>query len=164
MRRDGITVMGGVAATLAVGGALTTIGPWYLSLRKPVFQPPGWAFGPAWTMIGILTGIGVLDAWRSAGASPQRRGRVIALAAANGVLNALWSALFFARRRPDWALAEVFPLWGSIAAMILFLPRPPGQDLSRARSTRFLLPYLGWVTFAAVLNAEIVRLNRPFRP
>ena len=162
MRRDAIAVAGGVAATLAAGGALTRIGPWYEALRKPSFQPPGWAFGPAWTAIGILTGIGVLSAWRSAGADTGRRRRVVALSAANGVLNAFWSALFFARKRPDWALAEVVPLWASIAAMILFLPRPAGQPLGRARSTRFLLPYLAWVSFAAVLNAEVVRLNRPF--
>ncbi len=163
MRRDTIIVASGVAATLAAGGALTKIGPWYLALRKPAFQPPGWLFGPAWTAIGTLTAVGVLGAWRSANGDRRRQRRVLALTAANGVLNVLWSAFFFARKRPDWALAEVFPLWASIAAMILFLPRPPGQDITVARSTRFLLPYLAWVSFAAVLNAEIVRLNRPFR-
>ncbi len=162
MRRDTVVVACGVAATLTAGGALTTIGPWYERLRKPSFQPPGWAFGPAWTTIGILTAVGVIGAWRSAGDDPGRKRRVLALTAANAFLNALWSALFFARRRPDWALAEVVSLWSSIAAMILFLPRPKDHDLARARSTRFLLPYLAWVTFAAVLNAEIVRLNRPF--
>jgi tryptophan-rich sensory protein len=25
-----------------------------------------------------------------------------------------------------------------------------------------LMPYLAWVTFAAALNAEVVRLNAPF--
>jgi tryptophan-rich sensory protein len=30
------------------------------------------------------------------------------------------------------------------------------------RATVLLLPYLAWVTFAAILNLEIVRLNRPF--
>ena len=39
-----------------VGGLVTEIGPWYRALKKPVFQPPDWAFGPAWTIILGLAG------------------------------------------------------------------------------------------------------------
>lgn len=162
VKRDTAAVAAGVTATLGAGGLLTELGPWYVALRKPPWQPPGWLFGPAWTTIGVLTGLALRTSWRSAGADPGRRRRVLLLGGLNGMLNALWSLFFFARRRPDQALVEVVPLWGSIAAMVLFLPRGPDEDVRSARSTRLLLPYLAWVSFAAVLNAEIVRLNRPF--
>ena len=155
MKRDTLAVTLGVAATLGAGGMLTRIGPWYASLRKPDWQPPDWLFGPAWTLIGLATGRAALDAWRAA---PDRAGqrRVLRLCGLNGGLNALWSALFFARRRPDWALAEVGPLWLSIVGMIALLPG------NRRRHASLLGPYLAWVSFASVLNAAIVRLNRPF--
>jgi tryptophan-rich sensory protein len=81
---------------------------------------------------------------------------VVSLFALNLALNVLWSVLFFALRRPDWALAEVVALWMSIAVLIGVLARHP-------RSGAWLLaPYLAWVSFAAVLNLAIVRLNAPF--
>jgi tryptophan-rich sensory protein len=71
-------------------------------------------------------------------------------------LNVFWSWLFFGQKRPDWALAEVVLLWASIAALVYVL-----HPVSR-RAAAALLPYLAWVTFAALLNLEIVRLNAPF--
>jgi benzodiazapine receptor len=94
-------------------------------------------------------------AWREA---PNRGGRdgVIGLFALNGFLNVLWSTIFFRVKRPDWALVEVGLLWFSIVLMIVVLMR-----YSKTASL-LLLPYLAWVTFAAVLNWSVVRLNAPF--
>jgi translocator protein len=81
---------------------------------------------------------------------------VVVLFVVNGVLNLLWSPLFFKLRRPDWALVEVPFLWLSILVPIVAFARfSPFASL-------LLVPYLLWVSFAAVLNREIVRLNRPF--
>ena len=68
---------------------------------------------------------------------------MIALFALNGFLNVLWSSLFFALKRPDWALVEVVFLWLSIVLLIIVFWR-----FSRPASA-YLLPYLLWVTFAA---------------
>lgn len=40
-------------ATLAVAamGATFTPGPWYAALAKPAWTPPGWIFGPVWTVL-----------------------------------------------------------------------------------------------------------------
>jgi tryptophan-rich sensory protein len=64
--------------------------------------------------------------------------------------------LFFNRRRPDWALIEVPFLWLSILALIL------GLAEYSSMASWLLLPYLLWVSFAAILNFSIVRLNAPF--
>ena len=139
----------------ALGGTLTDTGPWYQQLRKPSWQPPDWLFGPAWTLIFALATVSAVYAWRHAAGRSQREG-VIGLFALNGFFNVLWSTLFFALRRPDWALIEVGFLWTSILLpMIVFwrFARP---------ASLYLLPYLLWVSFAAYLNLTVVRLNAPF--
>ena len=139
----------------ALGGSLTDIGPWYQALKKPSWQPPDWAFGPAWTTIFALAVVSAVSAWRATRDSAQRTW-IIGLFALNGFLNVLWSTLFFALRRPDWALMEVGFLWLAIAlAMVVF------WRISRTASL-CLLPYLAWVSFAAFLNYTVVRLNAPF--
>lgn len=149
-----------VAATAAVvilgaGGALTEIGPWYNRLRKPSWQPPGWLFAPAWTTIFALAAFAAVKSWDAASTAAEQA-LVVGLFAVNGVLNILWSLLFFKLQRPDWALVEVAALWLSILALIVGL-----APLS-ARGSLAIVPYLLWVSFAAVLNRTIVRLNAPF--
>ena len=139
----------------ALGGSLTDIGPWYQALKKPSWQPPDWAFGPAWTTIFALAVVSAVSAWRATRDSAQRTW-IIGLFALNGFLNVLWSTLFFALRRPDWALMEVGFLWLAIA-----LPMVVFWRISRTASL-CLLPYLAWVSFAAFLNYTVVRLNAPF--
>lgn len=149
-----------IAAAVAIfigviGGTLTDTGPWYQSLQKPSWQPPDWLFGPAWTLIFALATVSAVSAWRNA-ASRVERDSVIALFALNGTLNVLWSTLFFALRRPDWALIEVGFLWASILLPMIVFWR-------FARSAILcLLPYLLWVSFASYLNFAVVRLNAPF--
>ena len=82
---------------------------------------------------------------------------ILALFGTNIVLHMLWSPLFFALKRPDWALIEVPFLWLSIAALML------GVGRYSVLTMWLLLPYLLWVTFAVFLNLKIVRLNQPFR-
>ncbi len=150
-----IAIIVAVAVTallLGVGALTTNVGAWYRQLNKPGWNPPDWAFGPAWTLIlGLAAWAGVL-AWSRA-ADDAERWRIIGLFAANIVLHALWSPLFFNLRRPDWALLEVPFLWASIVALMVGL-----APLSSTASL-LLTPYLLWVSFAAFLNLTIVRLN-----
>ena len=151
-----IVVAGSAAAfVLAAGAVLTTIGPWYRALRKPTWQPPDWAFGPAWTLIMTLVAVGAVLGWRAT-ASQTEREWLIVLFVANGILHVSWSVLFFRLRRPDWALVEVLPFWITIAALITLLVQ------HSALAALALAPYIAWVSFAAVLNWTIVRLNGPF--
>lgn len=147
-----VVAVGAAALVAAAGGALTDLGPWYVELAKPSWQPPDWLFGPAWTFIFACAAYAGAEAWRRSTHSAQRR-RIALLFTVNGVLNVAWSLLFFHLRQPAWALAEVVLLWLSIVALIAALApvwRPAAW---------LLAPYLAWVTFAAILNAVIVRLN-----
>ena len=137
------------------GGALTTIGPWYRNLAKPSWQPPDWLFGPAWTVILGLAGWSLYLAWTAAPA-PADRMLIGALFAINFVAHFAWSPLFFTLRRPDWALKEVVFLWLSVLGLILGTARY--SDLAAWLN----VPYIAWVSFATLLNREIVRLNGPF--
>ncbi len=142
-------------AVAGMGGFLTVIGPWYRSLVQPRWKPPDWMFGPAWTVIFLFIAWAGVHAWEDAPNAASRR-CVIALFALNGALNILWSLLYFRLRRPDWAFYEVVPLWISIVLLIVaFAGWSPF-------AAWLLVPYLVWVTFAAVLNRTTVRLNGPF--
>jgi len=140
---------------LLVGGLTTNVGPWYRDLRKPSWNPPNWAFGPAWTLILTLAAWAGVLAWTHT-TDVAAHIRIAALFAANIVFHALWSPLFFNLRRPDWALIEVPFLWMSILGLIV------GVAPLSLLAGLLLTPYLFWVSFAAVLNLTIVRLNAPF--
>lgn len=137
------------------GGLLTEIGGWYRGLKKPSWQPPDWLFGPAWTLILGLAAWAAVLAWDGA-RDADGRWTIIILYAANFLFHFAWSPLFFKLKRPDWALIEVPLLWASVLALCVAL-----RDYSVLASW-LIVPYLAWVSFAAVLNWQIVRLNRPF--
>ena len=140
-----IFVVGGL------GGKATDIGPWYRNLNKPSWNPPDWVFPVVWTSIYILIIVSVGGAWNQA--SSGEKTMILWVVGINLVLNLLWSVLFFAMRRPSWALIEGILLWLSIIAMMtgLFSITPMYGWL--------LLPYLIWGSIAVLLNLSIVRLN-----
>ena len=141
------------AVLVALLGFLATdLEGWYQTLEQPSWQPPNWLFGPIWTSIYAMAALAGVLAWHEA-RDANERSWILALFALNGFLNVLWSLLFFRLQRPDLALAEIFLLWLSIVALIVGL-----RSFSRT-TTWLLLPYLAWVTFAAALNAAVVRLN-----
>lgn len=151
-----IIISASIAILLGVvGGLMTPIDHWYRDLRKPSWQPPNWAFGPAWTIILGLAAWSAVLAWNAAPDDPARRA-VIILFATNAVCHLLWSPLFFRLRRPDWALIEVVFLWSSLVALVVGL-----WPISQTASL-LIVPYLLWVSFASVLNYTIVRMNKPF--
>ncbi len=151
-----VAAAGAVALLVAMlGGTVTDIGPWYQSLQKPPWQPPDWAFAPAWTVIYALAALSAAMAWQAATRRSQREW-MVGLFALNGLLNVLWSLLFFRLQRPDFAIIEVAFLWLSVALLIVVL-----WPYAR-RASLLLVPYLLWVSFAAFLNLTVVRLNEPF--
>jgi tryptophan-rich sensory protein len=151
-------VVAAALSAMAVGGLgalLTQLGPWYYQLQKPAWQPPDWLFGPAWTLIFALCALAGVLFWRHR-TNREERQQVIAAFALNAFLNTLWSLLFFRLQRPDWAMYEVGFLWFSILLLIFLIRR------GTRTGAWLLVPYVLWVSFAAILNWKIMRLNAPF--
>ena len=69
------------------------------------------------------------------------------------LLNALWMPLFLGLHRSSLAFVEIISLWLVLAATL--------RSFWQVRKTAgvLLVPYLAWVTFAAMLNFTIWRLN-----
>jgi tryptophan-rich sensory protein len=137
-------------AAAAMGG-LFPPGDWYASLIKPEWNPPNWVFGPVWTALYVMMAVAAWLVWRRGGWTRQRR--PLALFLIQLTLNAAWTPLFFGWQRPGFAFAEILLLWLAIAATLLAF-----RPVSRT-ATFLLVPYLAWVSFAAVLNFTLWRLN-----
>lgn len=134
----------------ALGGFFGA-GEWYRSLNKPSWNPPGWIFGPVWTALYAMMGVAAWLIWRRGGWSA--RAPALSLFLVQLALNAAWTPLFFGLRAPGLAFAEIVLLWLAILATLVAFWR-----VQRAGGW-LLLPYLAWVSFAAVLNLAIWRLN-----
>jgi benzodiazapine receptor len=144
------------AICLGAGGlgsffSASSVRDWYPRLRKPVGTPPSWVFGPVWTTLYVLMAISAWLVWRAFGRGAHP---ALLIFFAQLALNVAWSGIFFGSRMPGAALLEIVILWLAVAfnIFVFFLLLPVSAYL--------LLPYLGWVTYAAYLNYGIWRLNR----
>jgi len=145
-----VPLLSGFIGSLATRPAIDS---WYARLVKPPFNPPDWLFGPAWTVLYILMGLAVYLVWSRGLDAPGVR-PALAVFAVQLVLNATWSFVFFAARSPVMGFVEILALWGAIlATMVLFFR-------VSAAAGWLLVPYIGWVSFATVLNGAIMVLNR----
>lgn len=124
----------------------------YAALVQPDWSPPGWLFGPVWTVLFTLMAVAAWLVWRAPAAPPDRR-RALGLFGVQLVANALWSWLFFAWQKGGWAFAEVIVFWLLIAATATAFWR------IRPLAGLLLLPYLVWVAFAAYLNWVLWQAN-----
>ncbi len=154
------------AATAATGGVATDPGSrWYQRLRKPGWQPPALAFPVVWTALYADLAVSSAVALDSRDADDGQDGRREIRAyqgalAANLILNAAWSWLFWRSRRPWLAAAECAVLALSSADLVRRT-----HHLNR-RAGVALAPYAAWCGFATVLSTAIARLNpgTPARP
>lgn len=125
---------------------------WYALANKPWFNPPNWIFAPVWTGLYIMMGISLFLTWR-AEADQTIKQTAIILFAAQLVLNFFWSFIFFKLQQPGWAFAEIILMWVMILLTIFWFGK-----ISPAAAW-LLVPYISWVSFAAVLNYSIWKLN-----
>lgn len=139
-------------AAAAVGGfASASAGEFYRELVRPSWAPPGWVFGPVWSVLYALMGIAAWLVWRARGFAGARSALVLFIAQL--AANALWSWLFFVWRLGGVAFGEVLLLWALILATMVMFWR-----ISKVAGA-LLFPYLAWVSFASALNFATWRLN-----
>ncbi len=139
-------------ATSAIGAvASIQARSFYTQLTQPAWAPPGSVFGPVWTTLFAMMAIAAWLVWRSGGFSNNRV--ALSLFLLQLVVNALWSWLFFAWHQGGLALADIALLW------ILILATTVSFWKVRPLAGMLLIPYLLWVSFAAVLNYAMWQLN-----
>ena len=147
-----------VTATGVLGGLASrpAQSAWYAALKKPAYQPPRQAFPIVWP--SLYADIAAVSASTiddlDAGHESEKKRAYVAALAANLVLNASWSWLFFTKRLLGTS---------AIAAGVLTVS---SADLTRraaaVRGTRAapLALYPLWCAFATVLSTHIWVLNR----
>ena len=146
-----------VVVVAGIGGLATSAGQgaggWYAEADKPFFTPPGWLFGPVWT---VLYGAMAFAAWRLS----RRREEGVATASAllrlwwlQLALNFLWTPLFFAGELLWWAFVDILLLDAAVALLVVRSWR-----VDRVAAW-LLVPYLAWILFATLLNASVAAMN-----
>jgi len=137
---------------LVAGAAYTGItylpGPFYAALEKPTWTPPNDVFPLVWAALYVLIAFAGWIAWRAQGFGPLLWLWLLQLC-----LNGAWSYLMFGEKQITYALVDIAALWLAILAFILV-----AWPVRRSAALLFV-PYLLWVTYAAALNFEILRLN-----
>ena len=136
-----------------IGSVFTTpaIPGWYASLEKPVFNPPNWIFSPVWIFLYLLMGVTLYILWQNL---PKTEAKIaLLLFTVQLALNILWSVIFFGLKWPMVAFFEIIVLW-----IFILLTMIKSSRVSKA-AVYLLLPYILWVSFAALLNFFLWRLN-----
>lgn len=154
LQNQWIVLAGLILLCLAVGSigglaSASSIDSWYRTLAKPSWNPPDWVFGPVWTTLFIMMAIAAWLVWRT----KDRIAPAMTLFFVQLALNLAWSFLFFGARSPGLALIEIVFLWLSVLfTMLAFFGR-------QTVAGWLFVPYLAWVSFAAVLNLTIWMMN-----
>lgn len=138
-----------------IGSIFTTpsIATWYADLIKPSFNPPNWIFAPVWTILYVLMAISFYLVWQKG-----TKEKIVQTSLFSFIfqlmLNMLWSIVFFGMHSPLWGFLVIILLWIAILTTIVCF-----YKVSKLASY-VLIPYILWVSFAAVLNYSVFILNR----
>ncbi|KAJ5649508.1 uncharacterized protein N7484_003231 [Penicillium longicatenatum] len=149
-------IIGGTTTALLVNRNNTQ--STYRELRQPPFSPPGWLFGPAWTLLYGLMGYASHHATTTASRSlsmavHDANANAQTLYTTQLALNFLWMPLFFGVGRPAAALGDMALLAGNVALLL-------ANWWSADRTAFWLMtPYAAWLGYATYLNAGVGYLN-----
>lgn len=130
---------------------VSSVGGWYQTLNKPVFNPPGYVFGPVWITLYLLMGISLYLVWNKKGTSDIKIPLIIFFAQL--FFNTIWSILFFGLQNPVLALIDI-----KILLILIIITIFSFYKVSKPAAF-LMIPYVLWVSFATVLNYYIVVLN-----
>jgi tryptophan-rich sensory protein len=137
----------------ALGSLFTDTGMfWYGMLKLPSFTPPGWIIGMVWSVIFAMAAASLMIIWNRT-IHNRALWTLVVLFVLNGILNALWSWLFFVKHDLMAAFYEAAVIEFSVLAIIISSWR-----VSRL-SALLMVPYAGWVIFATYLTWLIWQMN-----
>jgi tryptophan-rich sensory protein len=124
---------------------------WYQTLLKPQIQPPGWVFGVVWPTLYLMMGLALAMVLNARGSLYQRP--AVALFAAQFLINLTWSPIFFGAHQVTAAFFIILVMLGIAIATTFAFARV------RKAAAWLMVPYLVWISFAAILNFQIDQLN-----
>ena len=136
-----------LVALTASSGYFFRPGAWYLSILKPDWTPAPMAFRVVWPLLYLLMAVSFSLTTRKFYWSN------FTLFVLQLALNGSWSYVFFELHKISWGGLVMICLWVAIVANIIAFSR------SSRLSAALLLPYILWVSFALILNAQIWVLN-----
>lgn len=126
--------------------------PFYQQLKKPFWNPPGWLFGLAWSLLYPTMGLASWLVWVEGGWKRQQH--ALGLYLLQLTLNLLWPAIFFGLHNLSLALIDIVALVIVLAVCInAFTP-------VNHVAGNLLKPYLAWVAFATLLNFSLLMMNK----
>lgn len=140
----------------AAAGSLATtpnLAGWYAAINKSPLNPPGWVFGPVWTLLYLLMAISAWLVWKKGLNSPYVK-IALFLFLLQLLVNVLWSVSFFGLHSPALAFGVIIILWLLILFTIIYFFKV------NALSGWLMVPYILWVSFASFLNLSVALLNR----
>lgn len=137
-----------------ISGLLTTTqnNVWFNTIVKPSWNPPGYLFGPVWTVLYLLMAISLWIVWKS-DSNESMKQEAMLFFAAQLFLNFWWTILFFKFHSPLWAFVDIL-----IMIVIIFITIFRFSEISKTAAW-LLVPYISWVCFAALLNYNLWKLN-----
>lgn len=140
-----------LAFAAAAVGAIASIDAagFYARLNRPAWAPPGWLFGPVWSVLYLLMAVALWRVWRIR----PTKSCPIRLFFAQLVVNSAWSWLFFRLHLGALSFAWIVLLVALLGATMAAFWR-----ISRTAGV-LLLPYLTWVLFACALSWALWRAN-----
>lgn len=145
-----VCLMVGYSSSLVTKPSIET---WYTTIEKPSFNPPNWVFMPVWTLLYIFMAVAAGLVWDKIKEQNETVKTALGFFLIQLTLNAIWSYLFFGLKNPMLALIE-------IALLLLMIYETYVKFVKINKIAGYLLvPYLIWVSYAAVLNASIWWLN-----
>ncbi|MBS1519156.1 MAG: tryptophan-rich sensory protein [Bacteroidetes bacterium] len=125
---------------------------WYAGLNKPGINPPNWIFGPVWITLYFLMGISLFLVWKE-DLKNSRIKKAFIIFMIQLVFNTLWSVIFFGTQSIAGGLIVIVILW-----ILIMITINSFIKISKPAAA-LLMPYLLWVSFAALLNYFIFKLN-----
>jgi tryptophan-rich sensory protein len=123
-------------------------GDWYDGLTKPFFNPPSWLFGPVWTVLYAMIAVAGWRTWMR-----DANGFLMKIWFAQIALNFTWSPVFFTYH---WMLFAALIIILMIALTVYFIAKVWSKD---RLAGWLMVPYLGWISFAFLLNISLWWLN-----
>lgn len=127
--------------------------PWYEGLEKAGFNPPSWVFGVVWPALYVLMTVAAWLVWSHPVRHRKSLYRARWLFIVQLLLNLTWTPVFFGLENPAYGMAWLVLVWLAVVATMWSF-----WGIRRVAVLLFV-PYFLWVSFAAVLNYQILVLN-----